>query len=361
MRTAAFRPCATRSCGLIVHRPLNIPSENYPPGAAIPVGFLRAASRWVVEHTGLVTLLAVLLVAGLCVGQWRLAFRHAQNWDASHGGEPIPFRLFATVGWMLGIGVGSWLGLWNLSGRENQTPSPSGSADGWRFEMRKRERIFEGRPIGRRLLWGHGLFGLLGFALGVALALRLAAAAWQEPLLSRGALVPAFLAMLVIVMMVLAVGRIRDVLFLLHCDDFVGERAQLLAQAVAEEEQAESEAEREYERKTITGWPYVVFMGGWVGGVYLAHRWLPAEDGNTAGQASVSGLIASVAALYLLKTRPRGWKVWLGVALAVAVGFLVFTHVTWHRSPLYLLLGTLWGTGVGVAATLLYLRKLRGS
>ena len=80
-------------------------------------------------------------------------------------------------------------------------------------------------------------------------------------------------------------------------------------------------------------------------------------DGNTAGQAIVSGLIGSVAALYLLKTKPRGWQIWLGVALAGAAGFLVFTHVAWHRSPLYPPLGALWGSGVGVAATLLYLRK----
>jgi hypothetical protein len=74
----------------------------------------------------------------------------------------------------------------------------------------------------------------------------------------------------------------------------------------------------------------------------------------------VSGLIGSVATLYLLKTKPRGWTFWLALALTVAVGFLVFTHVSWHCPPLYLLLGALWGTGVGVAATLLYLRGLRG-
>jgi hypothetical protein len=339
---------------------LNIPSENHPPGAAAPAGFLRAFSRWVVEHTGLVTLVTVLLVGAWCVGQWRVSFHHAQAWDGSHPGEPIPFRLFDSVGWMLTIGVGSWLWLWNFSSWENETPSTSGHADGWRFEIRKRQRIFESRPMSRRLLWIHALFGLLGFALGVAQALRLAAAAaWQEPLLARGFLLPSVLAVLVIMMMVLAVGRVRDVLFLLPCDDFVGDRAQELAQAVAEEEQAESEAEREYERKAITGWPYVVFIGGFVGGVFLANRWLPQADSNTAGQAIVSGLIGSVAALYLLKSKPRGWRVWLGVALAVAVGFLVFTHVTWHRSPLYLLLGTLWGAGVGIAATLLYLRNLR--
>ena len=61
-----------------------------------------------------------------------------------------------------------------------------------------------------------------------------------------------------------------------------------------------------------------------------------------------------------LRCLVRRARIWLGLALAVAIGFLVFTHLSWHRSPLYLLLGTLWGTGVGVAATLLYLRKLRG-
>jgi len=157
----------------------------------------------------------------------------------------------------------------------------------------------------------------------------------------------------------LAARRVRDTLVLHYSEYFVGERAQELARAIDEEEQAEAEAEREYERKRITGWPYVVFIGGFVGGVFLASRWLPSPDGNTAGQASASGLIASVASLYLFKTRPRCWRVWIGVALAVAVGFLVFTQLSWHSSPLYLLLGALWGVIVGVASTLLYLRQLR--
>ena len=67
---------------------MDIRSENHPAGAATPIGFLCAASRWVVEHTGLVTLLLVLLVAGLCVGQWWLAFRQTQDWDIGHPGQP---------------------------------------------------------------------------------------------------------------------------------------------------------------------------------------------------------------------------------------------------------------------------------
>jgi len=47
------------------------------------------------------------------------------------------------------------------------------------------------------------------------------------------------------------------------------------------------------------------------------------------------------------------------VALMVAVGFLVFTCAAWHRPVQYALLGVVWGAGVGIAATLLYLRKLR--
>jgi hypothetical protein len=307
----------------------------------------------------LLTLLTVLLVAALCGCQWWLAYRQAQDWDTGHHGQPVPFRLFAPAGWMLMIGVGSWFGLWTLSRKEGTSPAASGTADWWCFDRRERQRIFEGRPTSRRFLWSHGLFGLLGFALGLALALRLAAAAgWQEPLLSPDG-GPICLVVIAILMMAFAAQRIRDVLFLEHCDYFVGARAHELARAVAKEEQAEAEAEREYERKTITGWAYVVLTGGLGCGLFLTHRWLPDADGTTAFQASVSGVIGSVAAVYLLKTKPRAWRVWLGVALAVAAGFLVFTHESWHRSPLYLLLGTLWGIGIGVAATLLYLRDLR--
>ena len=214
--------------------------------------------------------------------------------------------------------------------------------------------------MSRRLLWIHGLFGLLGVALGVALALRLAAAVgWQEQLLSRGK-GPLGLVVLAILLPAFAARRIRDVLFLQDCDYFVGDRAQALAQAVAEEEQAEAEAEREYERKSIAGWPYMLFLIGFAVGMFFAYRWLPEADATTAFQGSVSGFIGSATTLYLLKMKPSAWQVWLGVALAWALGFLVFTHAMWHRSPFYLLLGTLWGVGVGIATTLLYPRKLRG-
>ena len=338
---------------------MDIRSERDSTGAATPVGVLHAASRWVVEHKGLATLLTVLLAAALCICQWWLAYRQAQDWDIGHHGQPVPFRLFAPAGWALMIGMGSWLGLWTLSRKEDASPAASSAADGWRFGRRQRQRIFEGRPISRRFLWSHGLFGLLGFALALALELRLAAAAgWQEQLLSPDG-GPIYLVGIAILMMAFAAQRIRDVLFLQHCDCFVGDRALELARAVAAEQQAEAEAEREYERKTITGWAYVVLMGGLGCGLFLTHRWLPDADGTTAFQASVSGVIGGVAAVYLLKTKPRAWQLWLGVALAVAAGFLVFTHESWHRSPLYLLLGTLWGIGIGVAATLLYLRDLR--
>jgi hypothetical protein len=329
------------------------------------LGLSRRMSRWVVEHSGLTTLLVVLLVGTVCVGQWWLSFQQAQAWSASHPGQPVPFRLFDPVGWTLTLGAAGWLWLWYQSSKEAGTPptlGDAGDADWWRFDVRKQQRIFDGRPIRRRLLWTYGLFGLAGFALGVALALRLAAAAaWQDEFLTRGRGWPlGFLVLLVVSIAALGARRIRDTLFLLHCDSFVGERAEELAQAVAEQEEEEAEAERAYERKRITGWPYVVFMSGFFGGMLVALRFLPEADGASAFQGSVSGLIIGVAGLYLWKSRPRLWRMWLGVAVAVAIGFLVFTHQTWQRPVQYALLGVVWGAGVGVATTLLYLRKLRG-
>jgi hypothetical protein len=323
------------------------------------VEFFRAASRWVVEHPGFTALLTLMLVGALCVGQWWLSYQHAQDWDRNHPGQPVPFRFFDAFGWTLIIGTGIWLGLWKLGSKENKTPSTSRHTDWWRFEARERQRILEGRPISRRLLWGYALFALFGLALGVALALKLAAAlGWQEELSSRGRS-SLGIVLLVIFVPVLAARRIRDVLFLQDCDYFVGDHTKEIAQAVAEEERAEAEAEREYERKTITGWPAIVFAGGFFGGLFAAYRWLPEADGTTAFQGSVSGLIAGAATVYLSNTKPRGWLIWLGFALVAAGGFLVFTHETWHRPVQYALLGALWGAVVGVATTVLYLRKLR--
>src|SRR5439155_18397933 len=75
------------------------------------------------------------------------------------------------------------------------------------------------------------------------------------------------------------------------------------------------------------------------------------------------GLSLKVVALYVWfgsdqhRMKPRCGVLWMTVALMVAVGFLVFTCAAWHRPVQYALLGVVWGAGVGIAATLLYLRK----
>ena len=342
---------------------MEVLSPSQPNAAAMRVGFFRAASRWLVQHPGLVMLLTVMLFAAACVGQWWLSFRQAQDWETSHRSQPVPFRLFAPAGTALLISAPAWFALWSLSNRENAKRSTSKKAEWWRFAARERQAIFEGRRVSPRFLFGHGLFGLLGFALGAAVILRISAAVgWGEEILSKDN-GPVGLVMLSIAVTTMAARRVREVLFLLDRDHFVGNRAPELAKAMAAEAQAEAEAEREYERRSITGWAYVVLLGGLFGAlfVFLSHRWLAEEDGTTAFQGSVSGVIGSAAAVYLLKLKPRGWPVWLVLVLAAASGFLLFTQQTWHRSPLYLLLGVFWGAGTGLAATLLYLRKLRAS
>jgi hypothetical protein len=337
-------------------------TENRGRGSAQPLGLLRAASRGVVEHSGLTTVFVVLLVGGLCVAQWWLSFQQAQGWQARHPRQPVPFVLFDWLGWSLIVSTAVWLWLWHQSSKETEPLSVSSDADWWRFDLRERQRIFEGRPIRGRWLWIHGLFGFVGFALGAALMLRLAAAAaWSDEFLTRDRGWPlGILVVFVISITVLGARRIRDTLFLLHCDSFVGDRAEELAQAVAEQEEEEDEAEREYERKRITGWPYVVFMGGFVGGLFLSGKLLPETEGTMAFQGSISGLIASVAVLYQRRMEPKHGVFWMAVALLVAVGFLMFTCAVWRRPVWYALLGVLWGAGVGIAATLLYLRNLRG-
>ena len=49
----------------------------------------------------------------------------------------------------------------------------------------------------------------------------------------------------------------------------------------------------------------------------------------------------------------------LGVTLIGSVAFVIFTVYTWGIHWLPLGLGLVWGSGIGIASTLLYLRKLR--
>src|SRR5262249_8686125 len=118
------------------HEPLRRASTD--AGTLNPDGFLRATSRWVVEHSGLTALLTVLVVGALCVGQWWVSYRPAQDWSARHPGQPVPFALFDGIGWWLVLSAAAWLWLWYLSSQENEAPSTSDGADWWRFSRRER-------------------------------------------------------------------------------------------------------------------------------------------------------------------------------------------------------------------------------
>src|SRR5437667_8750061 len=139
-----------------------------------------------------------------------MSYQQSQDWGARYPGQPIPVRFIEAIGWTLIISAGIWLTLWTLSSMENTTLSASGHGDWCRFDALERQRIFEGRPISRKLLWIHALFGLVGFALGAALALKVAATAawqWQERYPAGRGL--AGLAVVVIVLTVIAGRRIR--------------------------------------------------------------------------------------------------------------------------------------------------------
>jgi hypothetical protein len=341
---------------------MDTPSRQHQGGGTAlhqRIGFVRAASRWVVEHSGLIMVLLVLWVGALCAGAWLLSHEQAKAGGARPPEQSAPRRLLDPTASALVIAAAVWLGLWYLSGKEQAAGAALGASDGWRFDQRERQRILEVRPFSRGLLWLHGAFGALGFALGVALAVNTATALGsQVELLSEGRGLLG-LALLVIFVTVFGARRVRDVLFLADCDYFVGDRAEELAQAYAEEVQAEAEADREADRRKITGWAYVVFMGGFIGGLFLFARLLPEVEGTMAFQGSISGLIASVAVLYQRRLKPRRGVLWLTVALVASVGFLVFTCLAWERPAHYALLGVPWGVAVGVTATLLYLRRLR--
>jgi hypothetical protein len=320
------------------------------------VGLLRRLGRRAVSRWGAVMLLLVLLVLGASAVVWWLGLKQGLRGDGRVSAGLVSFRCFDAAGLVCFAGGGLWLLLLALFGARGQPFFPG--ARSWHFGLRTHQRIFEGRPIEPGLLRAYGAFGAVGFTLGLAITLKLAAAlGWQDPAITKDQAVlgPGLLALAVL----LFSGRLfRDVLFLSDFDYFVGDKAREFAEALIELEKQEAEAEREQERRTIGFWPNLILMGGLIGGGLLAFRWLGEKDGVAAFQASVSGLIVSAAGLYLLKTKPRRWRLWLALVTLATSGYLVFTQLTWGTPLRCQLLGVLWGAVVGTISTLLYLRQV---
>jgi hypothetical protein len=297
-----------------------------------------------------------LLVIGAWIAVVWLGLQAGMRGGSGASTGLLTFRFFDAAGWFCLAGAGVWLLLLGAFCSKGEPFFPGSRA--WHFGVRQRQRIFEGRPIEPGLLRAYGAFGLAGFALGLTLALKLAAAiGWQDPAITKGA-TAAMQGILPLAVLLLSGRLVRDVLFLRDFDYFVGDKAREYAEAMIDEEEQETEAEREYERKTIRGWAFIVLLGGYLGGLFLTMRLFSERDGTVAFQASQPGLICSAAGLYLLRTRPRRWRLWLALLILAAIGFLIFTRVSWDGSPLCLLLGVLWGALVGTVSTLLYLRQL---
>jgi hypothetical protein len=299
----------------------------------------------------------ILMVAALCVAQWYWTRQSAQRWQSQHPDEAIPHRLFDGVGLILMVSAGMWLAFAIVSSQKKQKKTDE--PEWWRFDAGALQTVFAERSAGRAFVWRHGLIALAGFAIGLALTLKLVdAVGWQDSeLLTKRP--PIGLVAVAILAMALAARRIRHILFLQFGNLPRGEQARELARQLEEEERAEAKAQWEYNRKRITIGPYVILVGGWIGGVWLASRLFREYDASVVGQSIIAGIIATAALLYLTKLKPPGWRLWLSFSFVVALGFLLFTHASWHRPVRYAALGTVWGALVGTTATALYLRKLR--
>ena len=83
------------------------------------------------------------------------------------------------------------------------------------------------------------------------------------------------------------------------------------------------------------------------------------KNGVIAFQAMVSAMFATSVWMYTTHLRPRAWRVGLTLSLIGCVAYVVFTVHSWGLRWLPLGLGLIWGAGIGIACTLLYLRKLR--
>jgi len=337
---------------------MNPKDSSLNPQAAVaePVGPMRKLIRWAVPRWGAVTFLLVGLVVGACGAAWWLGLQQGLRGASTASTGLVTLRFYDATGRVCLAGAGVCLVFLVLFCIKGQPFFP-----GWHpfhFGVRQRQRIFEGRPIGSGLLRAYGALGLTGFALGLGLALKLAAAiGWRDPAVTPSA-TAVELGLLSLAVLFMSGRLVRDVLVLRDFDYFVGGKPREYAAALLAEEQQESEAEREYDRKSLRGWAFIVLVGGFGGGLLLAARLFSEQDGFAASQASISGMVPCAAGLYLCKTQPHRWRLWLAMLILAAIGFLIFTRLTWGGSPLCLLLGVLWGAVVGTTSARLYLPQL---
>ena len=330
-------------------------SSKLASGAGEPLGCAHAAARWLLAHSGWVIFFSVLL--WLAAGYWqcRWSMRAMDLERAAHPGQPLKMpREAQRLVWICFGASAVWLSLHSALAAGRKWTKVIGLPS-WR--ERVRQRVLTGEPVPASMVKLFGAFGLLGGFAGVTLSLKLVDwITWGEP---AGAEMRFTVSMGLLALITVLAGAslVREALEQSEWDSFAAGHEKELAKALLEEEREEAEGDEEYERTTISGAAYAVFIAGLGGGIFLMSR-LPDAEGGCAFVSSVLAMMCSGCTVNMAKRRVALWKLW-SVLLALGVAGLIGYFVRqFGVKPWWALAGVAWGAPFGVAIATLYARRL---
>ena len=313
-----------------------------------------------VEHPKVVVAFSMVSWLASCAGVWRYALKVGMIGDELTSERQWLTQLQNWPGWLLVPAGLIWLWRWNraITGESERNATVLRPARLGLATLMDR-RLVGREPVPYELLPRFVRLGAVGIGIGVLLSYWLAVMVGGGGMDSRStsyALIA--VAILSILTVSFATQMLREVFFLWNDDYFIAGKEEEVVAKIEEQQRQEAEAEREYERKTLSGWQVALIYGGFFGGCLLTFKVLGELNGVIAFQSCVSAMIASAVWIYTTRLRPRGWRVGLVLTLIGSVAFVIFTIHSWGLRWLPLGLGLIWGGGIGIVSTLLYLRKL---
>jgi hypothetical protein len=324
-------------------------------------GFWRGITRWMVEHPKVVIALGLVLWLASCAGVWSYALKAGIIADELTAKRQWLAQLQIWPGCALVPAALIWLWRWHraITGDNERNATVLRPARPGLAALVER-RLVEREPVPYELLPRFVRLGAVGIAIGVLLSYWLAVLVNGGGATGRGTMYALIaVAILSILTVSFAMKMLREVFFLWNDDYFIAGKEDEVVAQLEDEQRQNAEAEREYERKTLSRGQIALLYVGFLGGGMLMLKFLGDKDGVIAFQAMVSSMIATSVWMYTTRLRPRAWRIGLALTLIGSVAFVIFTIHSWGLSWLPLGLGLIYGAGIGIASTLLYVRKLR--
>ena len=312
-----------------------------------------------VEHPTVVIVVGLLLWLASCAGVWYFALKSGLGEKQLPPGTLWLGQFREWAGWVLVPAALIWKWRWYraITGESERNATVLRPARPGLATLMDR-RIVAREPVPYELLPRFVWLGAVGLGIAVLLSYWLAVMVGGGVTGRNTIHMLIAVAILSILTVSFATQMLREVFFLWNDDHFIAGKEDEVVAELKEEQRQEAEAEREYERKSLSR-GQIALLYGCFGVGFLMLTFLEEKNGIVAFQACVSATIASAVWIYNTRLRPKGWGLGLGVTLIGSVAYVIFTVYSWGLRWPPLVLGLIWGTGIGIASTLLYLRKLR--